>query len=417
VKVNESSFGKKDDQGDPTNGHTRAMAIFTTYDDEEDEDGTEHLYVGTFNTTSGCEVWRTDGSLKDGGPEMDWEQVSYGGFGTASADEPDNICVMDMIVFNGDLYAGTYNRDGDFSGGSDDETTWSAGRIFRYAENASDIAEWVKVWDGVVGGSGANTCYALSARCFEVFGGELLVGLYHHSGDDFYSYNTTTGDWDPAGRVETNYVNDIVDLIVYDSDLWASTRRGELQYVWRTDGNDWHKWSRDGFGDDYNKSIYCFGVFKGDLYAATWNTNTDFGAEDGTGCEVWKTTTDATRITLDSFEAVARKDGSILLRWVTGTEIGTAGFDIYRSESPDFESFEKINPRIIEASGTPEAGAEYKVLDRSVDPGTFYYYFLVEIDVNGKMSTFGPVQARAKIPVPEVFEMYSAIIQMDTFGV
>ena len=105
------------------------------------------------------------------------------------------------------------------------------------------------------------------------------------------------------------------------------------------------------------------------------------------------------------------------LRWVTGTEIGTAGFDLYRSETPDFESFEKVTPRMVEASGTLQSGAEYKVLDRSVEPGTLYYYFLVEIDVNGKMSTFGPVQARATIPVPEAFEMYSAIIQMDTFGV
>jgi len=118
-----------------------------------------------------------------------------------------------------------------------------------------------------------------------------------------------------------------------------------------------------------------------------------------------------TYITLDSFEAVARKDSSTLLRWVTGTEIGTAGFDLYRSETPDFESYEKVNPRIIEPTGSPVAGAEYEVLDRSVRPGTLYYYFLVEIDVNGKRSTFGPVQARARIRVPNVFEMSSAIIR------
>jgi len=395
------------------------MAVFTTYDDDHDQNGTEHLYIGTFNTETGCELWRSANPSTSAGS---WEQVNYDGFGNAH-----NICVMAMIVFKGELYAGTYNREGNF-GGSNDETTWSAGRIFRYAHDA-DVQKWDSVWDGVVGGSGTEEdpyCYALSADCFSVFDttdlddeDDLWVGLFHLSGDDLYASSTgDSGDWYGQGNVQSGYVNAIVDLIVYDGYLHASTSRKDHRYVFRTpDGSSWEQRSRNSFGDDYNKSIYCFGLFGGDLYAATWNTETTFGAENGTGCEVWKTTADATYITLESFEAVARKDGAILLHWETGTEIGTAGFDLYRSESPDFESFEKVTPRMVEPTGSPVAGAEYSVLDRSVKPGTLYYYFLVEIDVNGKMDTFGPVQARAKIPVAEKFEMYSAIIQMDTFGV
>jgi len=85
--------------------------------------------------------------------------------------------------------------------------------------------------------------------------------------------------------------------------------------------------------------------------------------------------------------------------------------------SADFDSFKRVTTKLIDATGTPEAGGEYAVLDRSVNFGVFYYYFLVEVDVNGKMSVFGPVQARAKIPQPVSFEMYSAIIQLDTLGV
>ncbi len=418
VKVNESSFGKTyEDNGDtyPTNTHTRAMAIFTSADNDE-----ECLYVGTYNWYSGCEVWRTNGSLKNGGPEMNWEQVSYGGFGDYNEtegkweDDPDNLCVVDMIVFGGKLYAGAYNWP------YDKETQWTSGRVFRFAEDSADPMVWDEVWDGYVGtNDDGEDCYALAARCFAIFDDKLWAGLFHASGDDHYASSTgDSGDWFGQGSVQSGYVNSIVDLIIYDDYLHASTSRKDHRYVFRTsDGTTWEQRSRNSFGDDYNKSIYCFNTFGNDLYAATWNTKTDFATEDGTGCEVWMTTEDATYITLDSFEATARDDGSILLRWATGTELGTAGFHLYRSVSADFDSFEKITPKLIDATGTLEAGGEYAVLDRSVSPGVLYYYFLVEIDVNGKMSAFGPVQARAKIPQPVSFEMYSAIIQMDTFGV
>ena len=430
VQVNEPGFGKTytDANNDTyyTDTHTRAMAVFTSADDE-----TECLYVGTYNWYSGCEVWRTDGSLKDGGPQMNWEQVNYGGFG-ASGDNADNLCVMDMIVFDANdgegprLYAGTYNWYDSDDPDYDDERDWDAGRIFRYAEDPSDTKRWDEVWDGVVGGSGTGADpyrYALSARSFAEFDNKLWVGLFHLSGDDFYS-SVDGSSWSKSGSLQAGVENDVVDMMVYGNCLWASGRNGskegnnDHQYVWRTtNGSDWEKRSRDGFGDYRNRSIYCFGVFKGDLYAGTWNTETDFGAEDGTGCEVWKTTEDATYITLDSFEATALDDGSILLRWKTGTEIGTAGFHLYRSVSADFDSFKRVTTKLIDATGTPEAGGEYAVLDRSVNFGVFYYYFLVEVDVNGKMSAFGPVQARAKIPQPVSFEMYSAIIQLDTLGV
>ncbi len=387
---------------DSDNGNAYCMAVFKGY-----------VYVGTFNTNTGCEVWRSNNPATSTGS---WEPVNYGGFGSADDNEPDNICVMDMIVFNGQLYAGTWNTD---------HTQSTVGRIFRYTENGKD---WTEVWDGNVGGN----WYAIAARCFAEFENELYVGIFHDagSGDDIFKYEGGS-TWTGVCIIDGTNESDVIDLInFYDmngedppaSFLYATTGQGDLDLVWRSSNvTDWVERSENGFGDDNNDSLFCFGTFGkrhdfNALYVGTWNDSDD----TGTGTEIWQTPmteTDCTYITLESFEAVARKDGSILLHWVTGTEIGTAGFDLYRSESPDFESFEKINPRMVEPTGSPVAGAEYKVLDRSVKPGTLYYYFLVEIDVNGKMSTFGPVQARARIPVPEVFEMYSAIIQMDTFGV
>ena len=413
TKVADGGFGSN-------NGNAYCMALFNGY-----------LYVGTFNGYSGCEVWRSSDPAVG-----NWTWVNYGGFGSSEAAyERANICVMDMIVFDAKdgegprLYAGTWNYDG---------TEPTGGRIFRYAED-SGIQKWDKVWDGVVNPDHSPKKYALAARCFAEFENELYVGIFHNVENEvglgldvFKSADGST--WSGVSYIGGAMASDVIDLInFYDTNedppanhLYATTGQGTLDLVWRSsNGTSWSKRSDDGFGDENNYSLFCFGTFGkrhgfNALYVGTWNDHEDDVKENGTGTQIWQTPTTeskCTYITLDSFDATAQKDGSILLRWVTGTEIGTAGFDLYRSVSPDFSSFEKVTPRMIEARGTPQAGAEYKVLDKSVNPGTLYYYFLVEIDVNGKMSAFGPIQSRARIPTPEKFEMYSAIIQMDTFGV
>ncbi|MBN1594186.1 MAG: hypothetical protein JW941_13155, partial [Candidatus Coatesbacteria bacterium] len=385
----------------------------------------KHLYIGTFNDYSGCEVWRTDGSLNEGGPEMNWETVNYGGF-KSSGSGAANICVMDMVVYKDSLYAGTHNRC--WGSGYTTETQWSAGRIFRFAPNQNDSRNWDLVWDGVVNPGGDPPKYALAARCFTEFQNKLYVGLFHDSGHDIF--NSDGGSWTGVSNIDGENVSDVIDLINFcdtnedppTNHMYATAGQGTSQLVWRTaDGMNWEERSEVGFGDENNESLFCFGTFGkahefNALYVGTWN-NTD---EDGTGTEIWQTPkpdSDCTYITLTSFDAAAQKDGSIMLRWETGTELGSAGFHLYRSESPDFRSFERITQKMIPARGSAAEGAVYRALDKSVEPGTLYYYFLVEIDANGKMSTFGPVQARAKVPIPETFEMYSAIIQMDTNGV
>jgi len=414
TKVADQGFGSRHWDEDQQrwvydNVNAYCMTVFSGY-----------LYVGTYNEYTGCEVWRSnDPSIGN------WTLVNYGGFGSATGNQPDNICVMDMVVFGGQLYAGTYNRC--WGAGYTSETEWNAGRIFKFAPTQGDPQHWEMVWDGVVNPNETPTKYALAARCFAEFENELYVGLFHNSGYDIFK-SSDGSTWTGVSYIDGQAVSDVIDLInFYDTSeappgprLYATTGQGSLDYVWRSDdGATWQQRSTDGFGDDTNTSLFCFGTFEkhhefNALYVGTWKSE----GSDRTGTEIWQTPTgDCTYITLDSFEATALDDGSILLRWKTGTEIGTAGFHLYRSVSADFDSFKRVTTKLIDATGTPEAGGEYAVLDRSVNFGVFYYYFLVEVDVNGKMSAFGPVQARAKIPQPVSFEMYSAIIQLDTLGV
>jgi hypothetical protein len=83
--------------------------------------------------------------------------------------------------------------------------------------------------------------------------------------------------------------------------------------------------------------------------------------------------------------------------WSTETEINTAGYNLYRSESPDGPFDVKVNAELIPASPDPLSGGKYSLIDRTARPGVTYYYRLEEVDKTGQVSTHGPIQARAAL--------------------
>ncbi len=73
---------------------------------------------------------------------------------------------------------------------------------------------------------------------------------------------------------------------------------------------------------------------------------------------------------------------TIVIEWTTASELDTAGFNIYRSDSPDGE-FVRINQTLIPASPDPLTGGSYEFKDPNVTPGKTYYYVLEDVDNNG----------------------------------
>ncbi len=162
-----------------------------------------YLYAGTMNweNANGCAVWRYDGGSA-------WTQVASGGFGDAG-----NIGVFSLEVYDGLLFAGTYN-----------ETTGA--EVWAY-----DGVDWTQVvGQGAAGdptgpgfGDGLN-CQA--AGDMIVFDGMLYVG---------------TG-WGPPGRVAK---------------------------IWAFDGSTWTQANTDGFGDATNAGSRALAIYDGRLYAGT----------------------------------------------------------------------------------------------------------------------------------------------------
>ncbi len=97
-----------------------------------------------------------------------------------------------------------------------------------------------------------------------------------------------------------------------------------------------------------------------------------------------------TAVTLVSFAASMQNDG-VVVRWQTGAEINTIGFDLYRSADSSRAHAERVTPNMIMANGRGQGGASYSWTDTTVQSGVDYHYWLVETDSNGATHEYGPI--------------------------
>ena len=78
---------------------------------------------------------------------------------------------------------------------------------------------------------------------------------------------------------------------------------------------------------------------------------------------------------------------------MTWFEIDTWGFYVYRAESDQFSSASVIAYRPGSGHGRTEGGW-YSHKDTSIAPDSTYFYWLVEEDMVGQRTTYGPVEVR-----------------------
>lgn len=101
-----------------------------------------------------------------------------------------------------------------------------------------------------------------------------------------------------------------------------------------------------------------------------------------------------TAISLRSLTAT-REGGSVVVRWETGVELGTAGFHVLRSATGDPEGAVRVTPRLIPARGGPSAGASYSFAVAAGDPAGDEAYWLEEVEASGATARYGPVRPAA----------------------
>ena len=90
-------------------------------------------------------------------------------------------------------------------------------------------------------------------------------------------------------------------------------------------------------------------------------------------------------VELNSF-IITQKDGKVILRWITESEIENLGFIIYKAtkEQPFYKLADFISNPQLSGKGTTSSKSSYKFVDNNVLPGNTYFYKLCDVDFSGQ---------------------------------
>lgn len=105
----------------------------------------------------------------------------------------------------------------------------------------------------------------------------------------------------------------------------------------------------------------------------------------------------ALAVTLASFETRC-VDEAVVIEWETIMETNTAGFNIWRGETP-VEPLVQINAQLIPSQNPGSTlGAVYEHVDPDASPGVMHYYWLQDMALDGTMTLHGPVSGICMTP-------------------
>jgi hypothetical protein len=110
-------------------------------------------------------------------------------------------------------------------------------------------------------------------------------------------------------------------------------------------------------------------------------------------------------VTLASFTAQGSAD-RITVEWQTVSEVGNAGFNLYRATDP-------AGPQTLLAHVPSQApgstvGFAYSFEDLDVQPGQTYWYWLEDVSLGGATTLHGPVSATVQAPTAVTLSAISA---------
>jgi hypothetical protein len=100
--------------------------------------------------------------------------------------------------------------------------------------------------------------------------------------------------------------------------------------------------------------------------------------------------TETLPVELSSFTAIVTADMAVMLEWTAETETNMLGYNIFRSESINLTDAVKANFVIIPAHNTSVA-LDYSYVDKDVESGRLYYYWLQSNDLDLTHEFHGPI--------------------------
>lgn len=307
-QVNISGFGNAQ------NGGISSLEVFNG-----------QLYAGTANWAQGTQVWR----MVD---ESTWAPASELGFANAHTSTNPAI-IIDMIVFDGKLYAST-----GWDGGG-------VGRMWRSSDGTT--------WEQVVS-NGFGDADNLAIAAFGIFSNTLYIST-HNTNDGLEIWRSTTGnsgDWTPV-VTDGNGDKDAyiaTGLTEFNGYLYAAIENEtDGAEIWRTsDGVTWTRVITGGLGNVNNTQTGAFAILDNYLYVGTKN--------DTTGSEIHRSAdgTTWTAVVREGFGDSNNVKVELLYTFGGALYAGVAnnvtGFEVWRST--DGTSWSQVNPDGFEDSST-----------------------------------------------------------------
>lgn len=187
----------------------------------------------------------------------------------------------------------------------------------------------------------------------------------------------------------TNTGNISLTNVVMSDNIPQGTTYIEESAVPEANGSDPLVWTIPLLGVEEVLTLQ-FQVFVNEEGVGTVIRNMAFVSDGGgqtprSSNEVQHTST-PTAINLSSLRAVMRDEG-VQMRWVTGAEIYTWGFHVWRSEDEVLENAVRITDQLIAARG---GDSEYIFMDAAGSTG--FSYWLQEILLSGDSEIYGPLR-------------------------
>ncbi len=108
-------------------------------------------------------------------------------------------------------------------------------------------------------------------------------------------------------------------------------------------------------------------------------------------------------VQMGNIAATASAGEGIVLAWRTESEVNSAGFHVWRSQSEN-GTYKPVTTSLMPSQGNGSAATEYKFVDKNVQDEHEYWYKIEEISTDGKSEFFGPISVQG-IPLPTEYSM------------
>ncbi len=196
-------------------------------------------------------------------------------------------------------------------------------------------------------------------------------------------------DWKAEGEGSSPYYYDYLRVFLIDTATTPSAgtelTSGQIGSTYNLHGTEWQNAKIDlsSFAGTTKRLVFSWrndGTVGYQPPAAVDNIKIDYYY-------------DFVPVELTSFTAVLSSEMFVNLSWVVASETNHLGYNVLRNTGNELNTAVRINKDIITEGQSTGTEVSYSYIDKEIEFGQTYYYWLQNIDIDGSYNYYGPVTA------------------------